>query len=216
MTGDLLEHQSLPDAVLQLLRRRILNNEMVSGERLVEASLASELNVSRTTIRAAMRELAAEGLIEIIPRRHSVVTRMSAEASEDLCFARYVLEAGIARSLPPRVRKELEVPLREVLDDMDAASEAGDVQRLIECDTRFHGLIVHISTRKRSAEMWTGLNSQMGALVRSSIDRHRQIDFRGIHEPIVDALVNGSTNSIDKVLRQHYLADTSKYSNRIE
>ena len=71
-----LEHVSLPSSVHRVLRRRILNNELGAGTRLVEANLALELGVSRTTVREALRQLAQEGLVEIFPRRHSVVTRM--------------------------------------------------------------------------------------------------------------------------------------------
>ena len=52
-----------------------------------------------------MRSLQAEGLIEIVPRRYSVVTRMSHEDAEDVCYARYVLEdASVSRRLGPRRR----------------------------------------------------------------------------------------------------------------
>src|ERR1700719_4794840 len=90
--GAILEHVSLPDAVARALRRRILNNELPAETRLVEANLAAEFGVSRGTIRDALRSLHAEGLIAIVPRRYSVVTRMSRGDAEDVCFARYVLE----------------------------------------------------------------------------------------------------------------------------
>lgn len=201
-----LQHQSLPTAVEQVLRRRILNNELPSGSRLVEASIATELGVSRTTVREAMRELAAEGLIEIYPRRHSVVTRMSADVVEDICFARAVLEAGIARSLPAKDRQALAGPLQTVLDEMTAASEAGDVEALVECDTRFHGLIVHASPRRRAIELWTTMNSQMGALMRSSIDRQESMtSVRDRHEPIAEVLAEGNPRSIERIIRDHYV-----------
>src|SRR5437660_12223657 len=92
--GDTLEHVSLPEAVGKALRHRILNNELPAETRLVEANLAAEFGVSRGTIRDAMRSLHAEGLIAIVPRRYSVVTRMSPSDDEDGCFARYVLEVG--------------------------------------------------------------------------------------------------------------------------
>jgi len=81
--GAILEHVSLPEAVGRALRHRILNNELPAETRLVEANLAAEFGVSRGTIRDAMRILQAEGLIAIVPRRYSVVTRMSLEDAED-------------------------------------------------------------------------------------------------------------------------------------
>src|SRR5215471_11813691 len=104
--AETLEHVSLPEAVGKALRRRILNNELPAETRLVEANLAAEFGVSRGTIRDAMRSLQAEGLIAIVPRRYSVVTRMSPDDAEDVCFARYVLEhASFDRGFGPN-RKE--------------------------------------------------------------------------------------------------------------
>ena len=122
--GAILEHVSLPEAVSRALRRRILNNELPAETRLVEANLAAEFGVSRGTIRDAMRSLQAEGLIAIVPRRYSVVTRMSPEDAEDVCFARYVLEhASIERgsdeAVPQRVR-------RDVLGDPCSPGDAAD------------------------------------------------------------------------------------------
>src|SRR5215469_7473320 len=83
--GTILEHVSLPEAVSRALRHRILNNELPADTRLVEATLAAEFGVSRGTIRDALRSLQAEGLIEIVPRRYSIVTRTSAQDAEDIC-----------------------------------------------------------------------------------------------------------------------------------
>ena len=117
--GAILEHVSLPEAVGRALRHRILNNELPAETRLVEANLAAEFGVSRGTIRDAMRSLQAEGLIAIVPRRYSVVTRMSTEDAEDVCFARYVLEdASVEARASGRPRKELARALRLALEHM--------------------------------------------------------------------------------------------------
>src|SRR5215472_3978021 len=98
--GAILEHVSLPEAVGRALRHRILNNELPAETRLVEANLAAEFGVSRGTIRDALRSLQAEGLIEIVPRRYSIVTRTSVQDAEDICYARYVLEDASVISGP--------------------------------------------------------------------------------------------------------------------
>ncbi len=206
----MLDHPSLPETVRRVLRRRILNNEIPSGARLIEASLAADLGVSRATIREAMRELAVEGLIEITPRRHSVVTRMSAEDAGDVCFARYVLEAGVARSLPARVRQALAEPMLAVLDEMDEAAAEGDLEAVVEADVRFHGLIVRASGRRRACDLWAGLDGQLGALMRASIDR-QHLSLSGVrarHEPVREAIVHGTSRAVDRALHAHYLSDS--------
>jgi len=90
----MISHLSLPEAVRLTLRRRILNNELAAGERLIEASLAAEFGVSRTTLRSALMELKNDRLVEFSPRRGCWVARMTRAEIDDACFARYLLESG--------------------------------------------------------------------------------------------------------------------------
>ena len=59
----IVQHQSLPERVHQILRERILTKELPAGTLLIELDLSEEFGVSRTTIRSALRELKAERLI---------------------------------------------------------------------------------------------------------------------------------------------------------
>lgn len=207
-----LEHESLPEAVRNALRRQILNNELPAGERLVEATIAADLGVSRATVREAMRGLSAEGLIEISPRRQTVVTRMSTEDADDVCFARYVLEAGIAKALTREEKVGLDEALAEALERMDAAAQEGDLQAIVEADVHFHGLIVNASGRRRAVELWSTVNGQIGALMRASIDR-QHLALQGVrarHEPVREALRSGTARQIEKAIYAHYVTDRDK------
>jgi DNA-binding GntR family transcriptional regulator len=203
----MLEHVSLPEAVSRALRHRILNNELPAETRLVEASLAAEFGVSRGTIRDAMRSLSAEGLIAIVPRRYSVVTRMSAEDAEDVCFARFVLEDASVEGGLGRNRKELVKALRLALDHMSISARTDDMDALVASDTAFHELLVDISGRRRLKDLWSMLNSQMGALMRSEIERQRigLADAVERHRGILDAVTDGDLSRLRKEIRDHYL-----------
>ena len=50
---------------------------------------------------------------------------------------------------------------------MTAAAEANDMDAIVELDTRFHQLMLDTSGRRRLKDLWSMLNSQMGALMRS-------------------------------------------------
>ena len=204
--GTILEHVSLPEAVGRALRHRILNNELPADTRLVEANLAAEFGVSRGTIRDAMRSLQSEGLIAIVPRRYSIVTRMSAEDAEDVCYARYVLEdASLVSGLPNR--DELAAGLRKALEEMEAGARADDLDAVVDSDTKFHALLVGVSGRRRLKNLWSMLNSQMGALMRSSMER------RGIslddavdrHRSLLEAVETGDIEHLRQAIRDHYL-----------
>ena len=190
------------------LRLRILNNELVAGARLVEANLATEFGVSRGTIRDAMRTLQAEGLIEIVPRRYSVVTRMSAAAAEDVCYARYVLEdASVQGGFRPQ-RKELAKALRVALEHMSVAARLNDLDALAASDTQFHEVLIEVSGRRRLKDLWSMLNSQMGAVMRAELERQniQMTDTVQLHLGIADAVADGDLPRLRAELRAHYLA----------
>jgi DNA-binding GntR family transcriptional regulator len=199
---------SLPEAVTRALRQRILNNELAAGSRLVEASLAAEFVVSRGTIRDAMRSLQAEGLIEIVPRRYSVVTRMSATDAEDICYARYVLEDASVRSGIRPQRKELSKALRVALEHMSLAARLNDLDALAASDTQFHEVLIDVSGRRRLKDLWSMLNSQMGAVMRAELERQniQMTDTVQLHAGIADAVAHGDLSRLRAELRAHYLA----------
>ena len=204
----MLDHVSLPEAVGRALRHRILNNELPAETRLVEANLAAEFGVSRGTIRDAMRSLQAEGLIAIVPRRYSIVTRMSTQDAEDVCYARWVLEDASVSEGFGEQHGNLVKALRGALDQMAAAAAADDMDALVECDTRFHELLLDTSGRRRLKDLWSMLNSQMGALMRSEIER-QGIDLAEAverHRAFLEAVENGDTPELRAAVRDHYLA----------
>ena len=205
--ADILEHVSLPEAVGRALRRRILNNELPAETRLVEANLAAEFGVSRGTIRDAMRSLQAEGLIVIVPRRYSVVTRMSPADAEDVCYARYVLEDASVESGLGTNRKELVRTLRIALEHMSAAARTDDVDALVAIDTQFHELLIDVSGRRRLKDLWGMLNSQMGALMREEIDRQGIGLMEAVdrHRGILEAVSEGDLTRLRQELKDHYL-----------
>jgi DNA-binding GntR family transcriptional regulator len=203
----MLEHVSLPEAVGRELRHRILNNELPAETRLVEANLAAEFGVSRGTIRDAMRGLQAEGLIAIVPRRYSVVTRMSAAEAEDVCYARYVIEEACFDHGLGADPEGLVQGLQAELEQMSAAARADDMDALVESDTRFHELLVGVSGRGRLKDLWSMLNSQMGALMRAEIERQGigLADAADRHLALLEAVREGDVARLRREVRDHYL-----------
>jgi DNA-binding GntR family transcriptional regulator len=203
----MISHLSLPEAVRLTLRRRILNNELAAGERLIEASLAAEFGVSRTTLRSALMELKNDRLVEVSPRRGCRVARMTGAEIEDACFARYLLESGAVTEERAIIDDNLIAALGSELDAMAEAVAAGDLAETVESDTRLHGLLVAAGGRTRLAGLWHELDGQMGALMRSSIEfRGSELaDVVGRHRSLIDAVRTRDMTLIAAALRDHYL-----------
>lgn len=99
------------DRVLEVLRRRIACHDLPPGVPLREQDLATEFGVSRARIRDAFGILEERGLIERIPNRGAVVTRLEADKIKELFEVREVLEAQMVRlateKAPPETWDEL-------------------------------------------------------------------------------------------------------------
>ncbi|QNK82147.1 GntR family transcriptional regulator [Nakamurella sp. PAMC28650] len=203
-------HLSLPESVHEVLRSRILNNELPAGTPLVEIPLAEEFGVSRTTVRAALRELQTERLIEVLPRRGTFVTRMSAEDVTEACYARFVLESSGLAEVWESARAALVIDMTDAVRVMQLACDKEDLAGIVEADTEFHRLIVQAGNHPRIVEMWSTLNGQMGALMRSSLDR-QGIDMAEAvqrHTKLITAFRRKDSAVALTALRLHYLDPT--------
>jgi DNA-binding GntR family transcriptional regulator len=88
---------STVDALAAALRPRILEGELEAGARLREQELSDDYGVARHTLRAALRTLAAEGLVKIEPNRGASVASLGAAELHDIADLRIALETEAAR-----------------------------------------------------------------------------------------------------------------------
>ena len=90
-------------------------------------------------------------------------------------------------------RKELVRSLRLALEHMSVAARTDDMDALVASDTHFHELLIDVSGRRRLKDLWSMLNSQMGALMRAEIERQgiSLLDAVERHRAIVDAVSDG-------------------------
>src|SRR5260221_7751590 len=129
------------------------------GTRIPEARLACELNVSRGTMREALRQLQRERLITWEPRRSPHVRRMTTPEIEDIYEVRELLEGGAARvlaGLRPRDRARAVGALREAYQDLRAA-HAESVAARIDAELRFHQTICALSGNELLLQLWQDL-----------------------------------------------------------
>ncbi len=128
------------------VRDAILRGELRAGERLDETSIAALLNVSRTPVRSAVRNLAAEGLVEVYPHRGAVVSGLSPEELEEVYHVREMLEGSAARLAAPNVDPKRLALLESILSEMEATV---DPNSWLELNNRFHDGVYEAAHRPR-------------------------------------------------------------------
>jgi DNA-binding GntR family transcriptional regulator len=182
-----LDHRSLGQTITERLRDQILINQLKPGERLIADDLALTFGVSRSMIREALLLLATEGFINIIPRKGTFVTQMSAKQANDLFEVRLLLEGQVASLAAERRTDENLRDLRETADRGLAAALAGNVDQLPALNTRFHNLLADTADNDYLTETLSRL-SNIIQWVYSRRIIERSTDSWKEHLRIVDAI----------------------------
>ncbi|MGE0752470.1 MAG: GntR family transcriptional regulator [Variibacter sp.] len=146
-----LQHRTIAAAVVDALRRRILDGKFSAGAQLRQDSLAQEFGVSRIPIREALLQLDAEGLVKILPHRGAVVSALSAAEVTELFALRALLEPRLLRLSAPHLTAADYAELDRILEEYSSALRAHQVDRWGELNTAFHAALYKHAGQPRTA-----------------------------------------------------------------
>lgn len=155
-----LVRQSLDIQAYHWLRDEILSGAMAAGKHLVQDELAEKLGISRLPIRDAIRQLAAEGLLEAGSQGY-VVRSLSVEDIIDAYDVRLCVEGLAARKCALAAPDEQVALMGRILDRMDANFSAGDFEANVRLDYQFHAALYEFSgsptLMRLSSQLWGGI-----------------------------------------------------------
>src|SRR5499433_2889043 len=141
--------ETTADAVYEVLRACIIEGEFAPGQRLLSDAIASDLKVSRTPVREALRKLEAEGLIEASGRAGLTVREISEEDLSEFFFVREALEGMAARLAAENASKADALDLHALLDEMAEALARKDLKLVRALTGEFHMAVCRASRNKR-------------------------------------------------------------------
>lgn len=212
MLTDLPTHRQLRNFVADQLRTAILEGRYKPGEWLRQEKLAQELNVSQMPVREALKELAAEGLIEHVPYRGVRVIEFSAEDIEDLYTHRAFLEGRAAACAARAIRPEEVAELKRLQAEMEQNLAPEHVTRYRELNRRFHQLIYTASRReyliRTLSQMWAAFPTMLIGNFAATADNplpERDNSDMFEHHTIITALEQGDSLQTEAVMKEHIL-----------
>jgi DNA-binding GntR family transcriptional regulator len=157
------EPAARPTTVADALRDAIVDGEFAPNQRLVEADLSERFGASRGSIRTALLELGAEGLVERVQNRGARVRAVSLAEAIEITEVRMVLEGLVAARAAERVTPAGARELKEIGAEMRAAVKAGEFRQYSELNQRLHQQIRQIAAHRRADAL---IESLRGPLVR--------------------------------------------------
>ena len=201
-----LEHRPAPlrGKIIAALRSAIETGVLKPGARLVERDLCAQLNVSRTSLREALRELEAEGVLIQTGARGLSVGVMSRAEAENAYRIRAVLECLVARQF---VERASDADLDRLLQDADllkAAYRSGAVDRILLAKRQFYDRLCTGAENALAFDIINRLVLRTSALRSRSMARPaRQQQSIAEIDAIVDAVHARDANAASGAAAQH-------------
>jgi DNA-binding GntR family transcriptional regulator len=196
------------ETVYRRLREQLVSGVYQAGDRLPEVALSTELAVSRTPVREALRRLESDGLVHSSGRGVRVAA-MTAAAVQHAHAVRAALEAltaelaagqQLAGRLAPAVLADLEGKAAH----LERVTAAGDLERAVDLNRQFHLRIAELSGNPIALEMLDRLWNQLMVSARASLERSgRPDEVAGEHRELLAAISRGDGPLAGRIAADH-------------
>ncbi|KQW55119.1 MULTISPECIES: GntR family transcriptional regulator [Ensifer] len=156
-----IKRTALHDTLVSHLRDMIIEGDLSPGTRLHEGQLGEQLGVSRTPLREAIKYLASEGLVELVPSRGAVVKRFSAKDVHDMLTVLQTLEE-LAGKLACEAASDAGIAeVRALHDEMVRRYKVGDRLQYYKLNQQIHSAIVQLAENAALADMHSVLQTRL-------------------------------------------------------
>ena len=143
------------------LRQAIHSGDLAPGQRLVEEELAATIGVTRQSLRAALLDLTADGLVERIPNRGARVRVVTTEEAVAITECRMALEALCAGKAAERISDEDAAQLRELAENLKQSVAEANPFKYSELNRELHRRIGVISRQAVAVGLLERLHAQL-------------------------------------------------------
>ncbi|MBN9437565.1 MAG: GntR family transcriptional regulator [Bosea sp.] len=197
---------SLHEGLLVALRDFIVEGSLADGARVPERALCERFNISRTPLREALKVLAAEGLIELLPNRGARIRQLSPEDVRELFDVMGGLEALAGRLACERISEAEIAEIERMHHEMYRFYLRREMHGYFHCNQAIHQMIVAAAGNAMLAATYAGLAGRIRR-VRYSANLAKDRDRWGaaMREPavILDALRRRAGAELSEILFLH-------------
>ena len=201
---DKIRQGSLYGEAAHRIRAMIKDGQLKPGTRVPEKQLCEQFGISRTPLREALKVLASEGFVELLPNRGARVVKLTRRMLKDTLDVMSALEGLSGELACQHVSTEEIETVRQLHERMIAHYEAGDLSAYFEINQRIHEALVAGARNQVLAETYHNLNERVRRF-RFSERMSPELWARVVdeHEQIVVALENRDSRAMGNILRGH-------------
>jgi DNA-binding GntR family transcriptional regulator len=205
-----LHGTSLHDGVAARLRHQVFERELAPGEFIDENALAAAWQISRTPLREALKVLAAEGLVELVPRRGARVVAMTDADAADLFPVMALLEGRCAHEAVVKAGPDDLADLQRLHDALERHAAAQDMDGYYRANHAFHSRVQALAANRwldratgdlrRFMRLWRGRQLGLPGRMAASINEHRVL---------IDAFVQRDALRAERAMHDHLMAQAA-------
>lgn len=192
-----VQYRTAVDLAYAVMREAILTGELLPGEKVNQDVIARGIGVSREPIRSAIRQLAADGLVVVLPHRGAVVSSLSHAQLREILGLRTLLEPyavrlGIATMTPARLER-----LNELAGQLDQTPRSPASGRLL---LQYYEVLYDAPNNPLVVELIERLRRDVA---RYWYHRKRFSEYDHGHRPLLEFAMQGDPEGAAKWLASH-------------
>jgi len=202
----LLQSSSLTSVVATELERMILDGELEPGAKLTEVALAARLGVSRGPLREAFRLLEEAGLVRTEKNRGVFVRDVPVDEAIEIFDMRAAMEELVGRRVAEKITPAEVKELRGVVEQMEQAVKAKDVDRYHRLNLQFHDRLVELAGNGKLTAIYRKLIKELCLFRRMNLADGKLLPVSaGEHRHIVKAIASGDAEAAGRALFDHVI-----------
>ena len=212
--------QSLQEQAYQALRTAILSGELVPGQRLVETQLAQMMQVSRTPVREALRQL-QQGDLVVDDQGVLKVATFTSEDARKLYECRLALENVAVNEACRNISDEHLAQIERLIQKAEKLLNAKPTKltnfQLLDLDYQFHRAITQGSNNEWLVALLDQLFDKMTLLrIQTMFNNPAVLEVRWEHRQIYDAIAQRNSEAAIKAIQEHLVASQARVVHELE
>lgn len=162
--------------VVAAFRTAIVGGRFAPGERLIEKELCELTGSSRTSVREALRQLEAEGLVQMVPNKGPIVAAISPEQARSIYEVRGALESLAGSLFAQHASDEQMDRLEIAVEELARAYKSRQIERILGSKDRFYEILLEGSGNEIVASMLRMMQARISLLRRLSLAKPARLD----------------------------------------
>ena len=199
-----ISRRPLHEEAVDRLRDLIVRGDLAPGTRLNERLLSGQLGISRTPLREAIKLLATEGLVQLLPNRGAVVAPIDAPRLAETLHVMGALESLAGELACRNATQERIEEIRALHRQMLAMHARGDLAGYFHYNQAIHLSLVEASGNTVLANVYRQLNANVRrARYMANLSKERWDEAVREHEEILQALAARNVSVLKRLLKDH-------------